>query len=258
MNLNIAYVSIIDHCKQYRPLARAWAYSARINNIENCFIYSLCPETLISFKGIQGVHLRYLDPKGLGGAGMPLRKIPHGKIKACLELIEKFDALVFCDLDAFFLKNPTSLFKDLFQSHDLIFSCAISKRVWPRHLGKSQGWAICTGCFGVKNTGEGKKYLEDMNNYFKDHSAPSPSELRSVFPGHNESRDLQTLTNFYFFYHFSIPEGSFLWNNKKVYLLPQRVVYRGVCKKKLDKIYIYHPFDKKNQFSRCFPDFKFK
>tara|TARA_Y100000592_G_scaffold73956_1_gene115237 strand:+ start:3114 stop:3887 length:774 start_codon:yes stop_codon:yes gene_type:complete len=257
MNLNIAYVSIIDHNKQCRPLAKAWAYSARINNIENCFIYSLCPETFTFLNEIEGIKAKYIDSENLCGSHSRFKKIPHGKIRACLELIEEFDAVVFCDLDAFFLKNPTSLFRDLFQSHDLVFSCAVSKCVWPKYLGKSQGWAICTGCFGVKNTEEGRKYLEDMDNYRKDHSAPTPSELRDVFPGHNGSLDLQKLTNFYFFSHFSRPEGSFFSKEKRVYLLPQKVACRGFCKKKLDEIYIYHPFDKKNQFLRCFPEYSF-
>ena len=153
----IAYVSVINGRKNYRPLAEAWAYSARKNGVKNCFIYSSCDNTVGFLNCIEGITARSINKKHLKTCIGPFNIIPHIKIKACLELINQFDAVVFCDLDAFFLKNPTSLFKDLFQSHDLVFSCAISKRVWPRYLGESQGWAICTGCFGVKNTGEGRK-----------------------------------------------------------------------------------------------------
>jgi|9_EtaG_2_1085328.scaffolds.fasta_scaffold06719_6 hypothetical protein len=260
----IAYVSIIDHNKQYRPLARAWAYSARINNIENCFIYSLCPQTFTFLNEIEGIKAKYIDPENLCRSRSRFKKIPHGKIRACLELIEEFDAVVFCDLDAFFLKNPTAKLAHLFEENDILMSTSIFPTTQPPELGKTLGWVLCTGFFGIKKSNQGLHYLKDMDKQLPLSEPPSLQAIKDRFPyrSHIITKNLQVLTNFYFEKHLTVPEGSFCWGGKKIHLLPQKLVKRGKHNPSvpIEDVYVYHPFsrDKKLvQFSIYFPDFKF-
>jgi hypothetical protein len=276
---DIAYFSIIDGNRNFTKVAKAWIYSARKSGVKNLFIYSLCPITADIIKNkFSDVHVRRVNLEALSdyddaGRKRPFGHIPNAKVISSLELLEEFSSVIYCDLDAVFLKNPTQVFKELLESHDLLFSMALGTMRYPPGAAQKRGWVICSGCFGMSNTRSTKIFLSTMSSWFINGGGPTLKELRQVFSlksGHVK-KDLQSLMNFYFFnkeewlpHHPSRERRfqenpSFTFGDLRLRLLSQAIVNRAPTKIS-GTPYMRHILapcarSKIQKFKRDFPDF---
>ena len=169
-----------------------------------------------------GGRARYITIPTAGPPGPPrgrthrIKKISHLKVLIMEELLKEFKRVVFCDIDAIFLKDPTSRVSSLLNSHDLLMSTAVRSNAWPRDVARRQGFTLCSGWFAMKANNSTVNFI----NY-----------LKNIIDKRGVETDLQAMINRYVSREIELTiedvEGSFLVKDLKVKFLSQNLIQRG-------------------------------
>lgn len=251
---NPLYVSIINSKRQaysqmtYPDLARAWVRVALDAGVSNYIIF--CADEK-SFKELSsdGITVRRIKAKDYTippqwrknphlGYGNSL--IPFLKLVLLEELFEEGAPLVYSDIDAFILKDPSLPIKKLLQSHDVLLSTVISPNAYPKRARNRWQFSLCSGWFALKCSTPSYEFIQELKKSHLDarfFNSPD-KDIRHQ----STILDLQTNLNNYVLNRTTLQKGdssaSFQIKGAGFKLLDQSFVSRSLLP--IASGYVYH------------------
>jgi hypothetical protein len=152
----LAYTIISVSNFAYRRLALNWSIALKNLKIKNYRIYSLdreCHDYLLK-KDVNSVLLPSSDCDSFN------KTLSMKRFYIIEELLSKGEAVIYSDVDAVWVQDPTSDLGDF----DMHFSVAVHPCAYPRHIREKWGSTICTGWLAFKSTA-----LPLIQDFIKNH-----------------------------------------------------------------------------------------
>jgi hypothetical protein len=204
---SLVYVSLINSNSCYIDLARYWILSLKNTQIENYIIYCSDIESFNAVKKMGGKARYITEPRHFQNFSVKLSIIE--------ELSQEFDSIVYCDIDAVFLKDPNKQIISLLNDYDVLFSTAIGRRRYPRDIAREKKFVLCGGFFSVNVSSRLTSFLKSVRTLLNDDLYPDFQTLLNK----KIELDVQLKPTDY--------EASFLFEGLQFKLLSQDLVKRG-------------------------------
>ena len=167
------YVSIINSTGPYRALARAWVRRALDAGVTNYIIF--CADEA-SFKELrsEGITVRRINKEDhnippdwhfsteVNNKKKDYGALPFLKLVILEELLEEGVPLVYSDVDAFILKDPSLPIKKFLRAHDVLLSTVNHSNAYPKRARDRWQFSLCSGWFVLKGAPSSYKFIQEL------------------------------------------------------------------------------------------------
>lgn len=225
----------------YLSIAENWVRHLNKIGLDNYVIYCLEKEAYEHLKP-QGINCIYderfdislfLEEEILNGK--EFKKIARAKTFLFREFARLKEPVIFSDLDAVWLKDPTEIVESYFTDFDVVFSIVDKKKSYPPRVSEKLGYTMCTGFFAINPTENSQRFFEELVPYSRHRGGDDQMwyNFYSILDREYEAKDLD--------------DGSkeiFVKDLLNIKVLSSSVVVRGLPQ---DCTYVAHPVSGKSE-----------
>lgn len=232
-------VAAVD--SNYLSIAENWVKHLKKLGLDNYVIYCLEKEALEHLEP-QGINCIYderfdislfLEEEILNGK--EFKKIARAKTFLFREFARLREPVIFSDLDAVWLKDPTKIIESHFKNFDVVFSIVDKKKSYPPRVSEKLGYTMCTGFFAINPTDKSLQFFEELVPYTR-----------------HRGGDDQMWFNFYSILDREYKESALEDGSKEIHVkdlldikvLSSSVIIRGLPK---EDTYVAHPVSGKTE-----------